>query len=126
MVSLLSPCYNTRLLNRQEDPFTEIVVYPTILALVTSAETAPPLARAQTKIVDCADEDRRLRRRRSSTALTTVGDCACEKYKSGKGVEFGMRLMGIRSAAVRQPISGCGDFGSAAVVILLISLNSAV
>ena len=45
-----------------------------ILALVTSAETAPPLARALATVVDCADEDRRLRLRR----------LACEKWKSGK------------------------------------------
>ena len=97
MVLLLSPCYHTQLLNRQEDPFTEIVVYTTILALVTSAETAPPLARPLAVVGDCADEDRRLRLRRSSTALTTIVDCACdsrhakngrvERCKSGKVVE---------------------------------------
>ena len=63
-----------------------IVVYPTILALVTSAETAPPLARPLAAVGDCADEDRRLRLRRSSTALTTVG--ACEKWKRGKVQEW--------------------------------------
>ena len=99
MVSLLSPCYNTRLLNRQEDPFTEIVVYPTILALVTSAETSPSLARPLATIGDCADEDRRLRRRGSSTALAKNG--RVERCKRGKVVEFGMsdwrrRLMGMR------------------------------
>ena len=49
-----------------------------ILALVTSAETAPPLATAQTTVVDCAYDDRRLRRRRSSTAQTKIVDCACD------------------------------------------------
>ena len=82
MVSLLSPCYHTRLLYRQEDPFTEIVVYPTVLALVTSAETVPPLATAQTKIVDCAYDGRRLRLRQSACENGRVGRC-----KSGKVVE---------------------------------------
>ena len=50
---------------------------------------------------ESACDGRRLRRRRSSTALTTVGDCACEKWKSVKKVEFGIRdwrrrLMGMR------------------------------
>ena len=35
-----------------------------ILALVTSAETAPSLARPLATIGDCADEDRRLRLRK--------------------------------------------------------------
>ena len=97
MVLLLSPCYHTQLLNRQEDPFTEIVVYTTILALVTSAETVPPLATALTTVVDCAYDGRRLRLRRSATALTTIGDCAydgrhakngrVERCKSGKVME---------------------------------------
>ena len=64
--------------------------YPlTILALVTSAETAPPLATAQTTIVDCVYDGRHEKNRR------------VERCKSGKVVEFGMRdwrrrLMGMR------------------------------
>ena len=50
-----------RLLNRQEDTFAEIVVYPTILVLVTSAATAPTLARALATVGDCAYDGRRLR-----------------------------------------------------------------
>ena len=61
-----------------------IVVYPTILALVTSAETAPPLARPLAAVGDCADEDRRLRLRRSSTALTTVGMRKMEEWKGAR------------------------------------------
>ena len=59
-----------------------------VLALVTSAETAPPLATALTTVVDCADEDRRLRLRRSSTALATVG---MRKIEERKGARAGRR-----------------------------------
>ena len=52
-----------------------------ILALVTSAETAPPLATALATVGECACDGRRLRLRRSSTAQTTVG---MRKWKSGK------------------------------------------
>ena len=72
-----------------------------ILALVTSAETAPPLARALATVGDCADEDRRLRLRRSSTAQTTVG---MRKWKSGKVQEReggGMRDVSNERAETR-------------------------
>ena len=72
-----------------------------ILALVTSAETAPPLATALATVGDCACDGRRLRRRRSSTALTTVVDCADDgrhaKMEEWKGARAGRR--GIRDVS---------------------------
>ena len=59
-----------------------------ILALVTSAETAPPLATALTTVVDCADDGRHAKMEEWKGARAgRRWDKGCFKRKSGNQID---------------------------------------